>query len=232
MRKVVNLHNYFDINRKMNIQLKTLTMKTKIILLTALISLSFTSCIKDYVGQGPNGKDVELTSENYLDAGVLHKIVLDEELIAVETTIEIKKNELSQLSPNDPKYQTIEDQITELFSVKEDLKAQIANIKDLGSVGLNIPIPCDKPNGKCIPRLLEYFAFLKKDIFRAAVSVKNDTGKNIGFSTKLVDLPGYSDEIQYIRIPVTDYEEQITVEIASEGPNGINKTRFSLTLGK
>lgn len=216
----------------MNIQLKTLTMKTKIIFLIVFTCLSFSSCVKDYIGQGPNGKDVELTSENYLDAGVLHKIVLNEQIIAVETTIEIKKNELSQLSPNDPKYKTTEDQITELFSVKEDLKAQIANNKDLGSAGLNIPIPCDQPNGKCIPRLLEYFAFLKKDIFRAAVSVKNDSGKNIGFSTKLVDLPGYTDEVQYIRIPVTDYEEQITVEIASEGPNGIDKTRFSITLGK
>lgn len=206
-------------------------MKTKIILLLVFLSLSITSCVKDHIGHGPDGKEVVITSDNYLDSGILHKIVLDEQIIAVETTIDIKKNELSQLSPNDPKYKTTEDQITELFNVRADIKAQIANIIDLGSVGLNIPIPCDQPNGKCIPTRLEFFPFLLKEISRAAVLVKNDSGKNIGFSTKLVKLPGYSDDVHYIRIPVTDYEKQITVEIATEGPNGTNKTRFSITLG-
>lgn len=65
----------------MNIQLKTLIMKTKIILLVGLISLSFTSCIKDYLGHGDDENDTGfLTETNYLYADDLKVAFLEDNL--------------------------------------------------------------------------------------------------------------------------------------------------------
>lgn len=200
-------------------------MKTKISILLAFISLSFTSCVKDYIGHGSDGKEVILTSDNYLDTAVLQKLSLQDNIEIIEA--EIAK--LNQISPNNSNYNDAQKKIGELSEQRASLKNQIANIIDLGSVGLNFPIPCDTPNGKCIPSRLEYFIFLKKHVDKAAVLVRNDSNKKIGFSTRLVDLPGYEDVLQYIRIPVNNFKDQIFIEIAKKDANGY-QTRFTVGL--
>ena len=198
-------------------------MKTKITLLIATICLVTTSCIKDHIGHGPYGKEVELTSDNYLDTAVLQKNSLEENILAID--VEIDK--LSKISPNDSGYNAAQARILKLSEQRDSFKSQIASIADISSVG-DFPIPCDTPNGKCIPVRLEFFAF-GEDIVRAAVLYKDDSGKKKGASDKLVDLPNFEGKVQYIRVPVTDYDEQITLEIAQVDIDG-TFSRFELTL--
>ncbi|TMM52224.1 hypothetical protein FEE95_21290 [Maribacter algarum] len=200
-------------------------MKTRITLLIAFISLSFTACVKDYIGHGPDGKEVQLTSDNYLDVAVLQKLSLNDDILVIDAEID----KLNLISPNDPGYNEAQAQIAALSKKRDGLKLQIGSINDISIVG-DFPIPCDTPNGKCIPVRLEFFAF-NQNIARAAVLYRDDNGNKKGASDKLVDLPGFEGKVQYIRVPVTDFDNQITLEIVQRDFDG-NTSRFEITLDR
>ena len=60
-------------------------MKTKITLLIAFVSLSLSSCFKDYVGHGQD--EIVLTKDNYIYEGDLYAAYLDLEIIKVDAVI-------------------------------------------------------------------------------------------------------------------------------------------------
>ncbi|MFK7814466.1 MAG: hypothetical protein AB8B59_18365 [Maribacter sp.] len=200
-------------------------MKTKITLLIAFIGISFTSCIKDYYGEGSDGEPIEFTSENYLYEGDLEEQFLQEKIVFINAEI----SELEQTSPNNPNYNDDQAKIAELQQDRANAKDSIAIILNLGQVGLDIPIPCDQPNGKCIPKRLEYLIFSKVSE-QATVLVRNESGQRIGFSERLIDLPGFENDLQYLRIPiVTDFEKQISIQIIKKDAIG-DETLFTVTL--
>ncbi|MFK7811523.1 MAG: hypothetical protein AB8B59_03460 [Maribacter sp.] len=202
-------------------------MKTKFTLLIAFIGISFTSCIKDYYGEGSDREPIEFTSENYLYEGDLEEQFLQEQIVLINAEI----SELEQTSPNDPDYNDDQAQIAELQQDRANAKENIANIISLGQVGRDFPIPCDQPNGKCIPTKLEYFIF-SKAFEQATLLVLNESGKRIGFSERLIDLPGFEQDLQYLRIPVvTDFEKQISVEIIKKDTKG-EQTSFKILLDR
>ncbi len=84
----------------MNIQLKTLTMKTKITLLMAFVSFAFTSCIKDFHGH-PNDKDGILTKTNYFYADDFKAQFLEIQIAKLDEEIEELK--AGGAGPNDSK---------------------------------------------------------------------------------------------------------------------------------
>jgi hypothetical protein len=199
-------------------------MKTKITLLIAFVSLSLSSCVKDFIGHGPDGKEIEFTGDNYLDTAVLQKLYLGDEIIALDAQID----KLNQIPSDNPDYNEAQAQIGKLTKQRADHKTQIAGIVDASLVS-DFPIPCTNfPNGKCIPVRLEFFIF-NENITRAVVLYKDDNGNEKGISNKLVDVPNLEGKLQYIRVPVTDYDKQITLEIAHRDRDG-NKTRFEITL--
>ncbi len=61
-------------------------MKTKITFLIVFISLSFTSCFKDYIGHG--SEKIKLTAENNIYEGDLYRTYLDAEIVTVDNLID------------------------------------------------------------------------------------------------------------------------------------------------
>ncbi|MBD1263105.1 hypothetical protein HZY62_21125 [Maribacter polysiphoniae] len=196
-------------------------MKTKLFITIAFLSLLLTSCIKDYLGD-TGGDKIELNSENYLYDGDLERIFLEEQIDRLTDEI-AQLNEIAQLDENDPK-------IEELIKQRVNFKDRLAQIIDLSAVGLDLVIPCDTPNGKCVPRLLEYFVFYK-NIEQAVVYVKNINGENIGISDKLTPLPEFKNELQYIRVPVDSHAKGIIIEIIKKDDQG-NEITSTVTLNR
>ncbi|MRX62541.1 hypothetical protein [Maribacter luteus] len=190
-------------------------MKTKLFITIAFLSLLMTSCIKDYLGD-TGGDKIELNSENYLYDGDLERIFLEEQ-------IDRLTDEIAQLDENDPK-------IEKLIKQRVNFKDRLAQIIDLSAVGLDLVIPCDTPNGKCVPRLLEYFVFYK-NIEQAVVYVKNINGESIGISDKLTPLPEFKNELQYIRVPVDSHAKGIIIEIIKKDDQG-NEITSTVTLNR
>lgn len=211
----------------MNIQLKTFTMKTKITLLIAFVGISFTSCIKDYYGEGESSNQIEFTSENYLYEGNLEKQFLEEKITSIDAEIDL----LQETSPNSPDYNDDQARIAELQEERSNSKQRISIIFDLGLVGIDIPIPCDQPNGKCIPKRLEYL-IIPSTFIQTAFIVRNETGETIGFSERLVDLPGFEKDLKYLRIPVVEnFDQQISIEIIKKDNLG-EQIRYTVILSE
>jgi hypothetical protein len=79
-------------------------MKTKITLLIAFVSLSISSCVKDYVGHGQD--KIALTNDNYMYEGDLYAIYLDMEITKVDALISdlekiIKSNQGNEQTDKD-----------------------------------------------------------------------------------------------------------------------------------
>lgn len=190
-------------------------MKTKIFLGLTLCLL-FSSCIKDYIGHG-NDK-VELTADNYLYEGNLEGLFLNEKIAAID----IRIKELEEVEIDDPKYNDAQAEIAALSTDRDESKQQISLIIGLEQVGKDFPIPCDGfPNGKCVPVRLEYFV-LSKFFKEAMVVVTDSRGRRA--SDNLVDLPGFENELQYIRVPIFDDGNGISIKFLKRDINGGEST--------
>ncbi len=187
-------------------------MKTKPIIIIAFAALLMTSCIKDYIGHGSD--KIELTADNYLYEGNLERLFLTEKIAAID----IRIKELEEVEIADPKYNDAQAEIAALSEDRDDSKQQISLIKGIEQVYKDFPIPCDGfPNGKCVPVRLEYFVLSK--FYKEALVVVTDS-KGRSASDNLVDLPGFENELQYIRIPIFDDGNGIRIEFFKRDVNG------------
>lgn len=187
-------------------------MKTKLLLAVACCFF-LTSCVKDFQGSG--GQDeVVLTEENFLYEGDLERIYLNEEIAVLENKIK----------------DTSGDEQEALLKQRDELKQRISEIIDLGSIGIDIIGPCDLPNGKCVPVRLGYLVSSTK-ISEMLTVVSTLDGKKDLASAELSPLVEYGSEVQYTRLPVAEFGDQIIVKIAKKDING-QETFYSVTLGK
>tara|TARA_R110000868_G_scaffold289544_4_gene549781 strand:- start:8720 stop:9283 length:564 start_codon:yes stop_codon:yes gene_type:complete len=187
-------------------------MKTKLLLLSLLVVLT-SSCIKDFYGSGGQGK-VVLTEENFLYEGDLERIYLNEQISLLDAKIK-------QASGNEQE---------ELLKQRAELSQSLSEIIDLGQIGIDLVVPCDLPNGKCVPVRLEYFiSSIKYSAMLTAVTT-SDGQKELA-SAELSPLVEYGSEVQYTRLPVADFGDQIIVKIAKKDING-KETFYAVTLGK
>lgn len=187
-------------------------MKTKILLLSLLVILS-SSCIKDFYGSGSKGKIV-LTEDNFLYEGDLERIYLNEQIALLDTKIK-------EASDNEKE---------ELLKQRTQLSLSLSEIIDLGQIGIDIIGPCDLPNNKCVPVRLEYFiSTIKYSTMHFAVSTPD--GQKELESGELSPLTEYGSEVQYTRLPVADFGDQINIKIAKKDIYG-NETFYAVALGK
>jgi len=179
-------------------------MKTKITLLL-LLFLGLSSCIKDYLGDGPD--NVKLSEENHLYAGDLF----------IEFTLgEIPK--LKDIIAN-PNGSYSDNEIQAAKNELQVLNSQLAIIPNMYSA-LDIPRPCpNAPGGKCVPSRLEYIVF-PSYIQEALVRIISENSQTKNTSNELQPLLGYKSDLQFIRIPVENVESALTIEIIWKDSSG------------
>ncbi len=81
-------------------------MKTKITLLIAFVSLSLSSCVKDFIGHGQD--EIVLTQDNYMYEGDLYAIYLDMEIIKVDALISDLEKIIKSNQGNEQTYKDLE----------------------------------------------------------------------------------------------------------------------------
>ncbi len=198
-------------------------MKTKLFFI-AIMLLTLSSCLKDYHGGGPGKEDIVLTSENYLYEGNLERFFLKDKIAAIDIKIE----ELKKTPVESPDYDDSKLEMAQLQKERANFEIRISQIIDLSSVLKVFPIPCDQPNGKCVPVRLEYLLF-NTSIKEALAIVRNEKGDNIAAAAELIAFPGVESDLQYVKIPIVENQDQITVLISKTDLQG-NKTMFEVVL--
>jgi len=198
-------------------------MKSKI-LFASLFLLVFSSCLKDYHGKGPGFDDITLTSENFLYESDLENFFLKDTILAIENRID----KLKKTPVDSPDYNDDQAVIMELEQEKSNFEIRLGALIDLSSVGLNFPIPCDQPNGKCVPVRFE-FLLVNSSITEAFAVVRNEEGKNIAASAELSPFPDFESELQYLRFPVVEGQEQLTILIGKKDNKG-NESMYEVAL--
>ena len=179
-------------------------MKTKITLLL-LLFLGLSSCIKDYLGDGPG--NVKLSEENHLYAGDLLIAFSKDEIPRLEDII---ANPNGSYSDNETQSAKNELQV---------LNSQLAIIPNIYKTA-DIPRPCpNHPGGKCVPSRLEYIIF-PSYIQEALGRITSENGQTEGTSNKLEPLLGYESNLQFIRIPVEDVKSNLTIELVWKDSTG------------
>lgn len=164
-----------------------------------LLCIILSSCNNDSYAQEYNDKQIKLTSQNYLYEGDLKKSFLTKEMKSLNA------------------------------SKKSDIKLQLSLIIDLSIVGKNFPIPCDLPNGRCVPDRLGYL-LLSLNTASIKIIVSSFDGKKKGEYSKLSPLPDYESKLQYIKIPFDEFGKQIKLNITSIDIKGL-KTSYEVTIG-
>lgn len=193
---------------------------------TLILLLIFSSCAKDYYGGGPGKDDIVLTSKNYLYEGDLERFFLKDTIAAIDIRIET----LEKTPVESPDYHANQAEIAQLQKERTNFEVRISQIIDLSQVLRDFPIPCDLPNGKCVPVRLEFLLF-NSSITEALAMVSNRKGENIAASAELIPFPEADGDLQYVKIPVVENQEQITVMIAKKDIQGI-ETMFEVILKK
>lgn len=129
----------------MSIQLKTFTMKTKIILVLVFICLSFTSCIKDYIGHGDDENDTGfITETNYLYADDLKVAFLEDNLALLIEEEEFLGKIIDAGQANNEQKERYEKVGNEI----EDTNGSISTLLDYRDIVFNKigpKPPCPKP---------------------------------------------------------------------------------------
>lgn len=170
-------------------------MKSKLLLIV-LSSVILSSCIKDFTGTISEKEKIELTSENYIYEGDLEKYYINSEIQLIDIKL---KNATAEESK-------------ELLIVKDELKQRFAQISSFDEVMRGWPIPCDMPNGKCVPVRFEYFIFnIKFSQIKCTISTIN--GEVLTTIDKLSPLPGFESDLQYLEINAKGFGDQIIIQI-------------------
>ncbi|WP_299319212.1 hypothetical protein [uncultured Maribacter sp.] len=169
-------------------------MKLKLLLIV-MCSVVLCACDKDFTGTITNKEKIELTSENYIYEGDLEKYYINNEIQLIDIKL---KN-------------ATEEEATELLIVKDELKQRYAQISSFDEVMKRWPVPCDMPNGKCVPVRFEYFIFSSKfSLIKCTIS--NINGELLTTIDKLSPLPGEPD-LQYLEINAKGFGNQINIQI-------------------
>ncbi|HEA20125.1 hypothetical protein LCGC14_1473590 [marine sediment metagenome] len=198
-------------------------MKTKLFFII-LLFVSLTSCVKDYYGGGPSKEEIVLTSENYLYEGDLEKYFIEDEILSIDAKVE----KLKKVPTDSPDYKDAQAQVNQLEEEKSSYEVRLSEMINLSAVLKGFPIPCDLPNGKCVPVRLEFFLF-NAFITKAEVLVKDVEGKILGVSATLIPFPEFESELQYLKIPVIENQDQISIIISKMDALG-NESIFETKL--
>lgn len=188
-------------------------MKTKIPLLI-LLFLSLSSCIKDYLGDGP--KNIKLTEENHLYVGDLLNSFAKDEIPRLEDIIANANGSFTK------------DEIQAAKNELQSLNTQLANIPNI-YINQDIPRPCpNDPGGKCVPVRLEFFVY-PPNVQEALMRVTAENSGLEGVSNDLQPLSGNQSGLQFIRLPIEDVDAALTIEVEWKDLAG-NRIAFKIIL--
>lgn len=180
-------------------------MKTKLFFGISLCLL-FSSCIKDFNGNGP--EEVILTSDNYLSYDSLIDVFAPIEMNNIDDQINASQDE---------------NEIAELKSRKAYLQNELNINIDVSQV-YGLPVPCvNLPNGKCVPTRLEFFT-LPVRFTEVSLVVQNANGKFIGGANELSPMPGLEGKLNLLKIPVLESQSQLRITFITKDQQGIENT--------
>ncbi|WP_405399743.1 hypothetical protein [Maribacter sp. Asnod2-G09] len=186
-------------------------MKSKLLLIV-MCSVVLCACDKDFTGTITNKEKIELTSENFIYEGDLEKYYINNEIQLIDIKL---KNATA-------------DEAKELLIVKDELKQRYAQILSFDEVTKRWPVPCDMPNGKCVPVRFEYFVFNSK-FSQIKCTISTITGEVLTTKDKLSPLPGEA-HLQYLEINAKGFGDQIIIKIEKTDELG-NTLIYNQSLG-
>ena len=186
-------------------------MKSKLLLIV-MCSVVLCACDKDFTGTITNKEKIELTSENFIYEGDLEKYYINNEIQLIDIKL---KNATA-------------DEAKELLIVKDELKQRYSQILSFDEVTKRWPVPCDMPNGKCVPVRFEYFLFSSK-FSQIKCTISTITGEVLTTIDKLSPLPG-EPHLQYLEINAKGFGDQIIIQIEKTDEFG-NTLNYEQSLG-
>lgn len=188
-------------------------MKTKLFLIT-ISCIFLSSCIKDFYGSGKGSDELILTSENYLYEGDLEKVYLIGEIEILDTKIK----------------DADEKEKENLVIQRSELQQRLSLIPNLDAVLRGFPVPCDIPNGKCVPVRLENL-IISNLFSQTKVVIRTVDGEEISTIGELSPLPGFESELQYAKLTNKNFGKQIIIQIEKIDKDGF-KFDYSVIIGQ
>ena len=192
-------------------QLKTLTMKTKITLLIAFVSFSFTSCVKDYIGHGSD--KIELTEDNNIYEGDLY-------LTFLEAEIEILDKQIKELEGSQD--ESLDELKEKRAAFSQELNSNL--VPDFLFKRIPRPTPpCPQPL-QCSFVNFDFITSLNSTKL-VSLTIVDANGEAIGGTTgeqnTLLDSEG---RIIVDTFKLENYKGQATIEVITEGGNRLTNT--------
>ena len=209
----------------MNIQLKTLTMKTKITLL-AFICLISTSCVTDYINDhNNNDNDVEFTETNFAYEPQLYEQYLNRELFNAN-------KKLDSLKESGADY----NQLANLNDTIEYLNAERNNaLNNIEDLVFKKPIPCPDETVAfelCYPALDKLGFSVDVEIISYLVSTIEGQEEVYNFGdSQILSVPGLEDFATYQDINLNDFTGKLTFKIERKDLLG-NVVLYGIVINK
>ena len=195
-------------------------MKTKITLLIAFLSLSITSCVKDYIGHGQD--KIVLTNDNYIYEGDLYAVYLDFEITKVDALISDLKKIIANNQGNEQTDKDLEAAIVR----KGTLNNELATVPDWLFRRIPRPKPpCPNPSN-CNFLGFDFLGSFGNTQLRS-VTVYDADGNEVGGTTgEQNPLPRTRGTAVAHDFKIDNYSGPVTIKVVTEAKNRLENVYF------
>jgi len=195
-------------------------MKTKITLLIAFLSLSITSCVKDYIGHGQD--KIVLTNDNYIYEGDLYAVYLDFEITKVDALISDLKKIIANNQGNEQTDKDLEAAIVR----KGTLNNELATVPDWLFRRIPRPKPpCPNP-ANCNFLGFDFLGSFGNTQLRS-VTVYDADGNEVGGTTgEQNPLPRTRGTAVVHDFKIDNYSGPVTIKVVTEAKNRLENVYF------